>query len=221
LEKDLLEKYGRPSAEALVESALNEARILEDEDFFDIKMSVKHSSPRIMIEAYRMLADKVDYPLHLGVTEAGTPGVGTIKSAVGLGALLAAASLPPLSTALRGGPARTPSHRPALPLRLTALVPGELSRLLALLAREGLRAERLAAVLRSRRVVARTRSPVAATAASSPSTPTPATAAVLLSELRRHRALLALVHRTGTGIARRLCRRRGLASALGLVLGAL
>ena len=65
LEKDLLAKYGRPTAEALVESALNEARILEDEDFFDIKISVKHSNVREMIEAYRMLAEACDYPLHL------------------------------------------------------------------------------------------------------------------------------------------------------------
>jgi (E)-4-hydroxy-3-methylbut-2-enyl-diphosphate synthase len=89
LEKDLLEKYGNPTAEALVESALNEARILEDEDFFDIKISVKHSSPRVMIEAYRQLAEKCDYPLHLGVTEAGPMPMGGVKSAVGIGTLLA------------------------------------------------------------------------------------------------------------------------------------
>jgi (E)-4-hydroxy-3-methylbut-2-enyl-diphosphate synthase len=89
LEKDLLDKYGTPTAEALVESALNEARILEDEDFFDIKISVKHSNPRVMIAAYRMLAEKCDYPLHLGVTEAGPMPMGGIKSAVGIGALLA------------------------------------------------------------------------------------------------------------------------------------
>jgi (E)-4-hydroxy-3-methylbut-2-enyl-diphosphate synthase len=89
LEKDLLEKYGNPTAEALVESALNEARILEDEDFFDIKISVKHSNPRVMINAYRMLAEKCDYPLHLGVTEAGPMPMGGVKSAVGIGALLA------------------------------------------------------------------------------------------------------------------------------------
>jgi len=89
LEKDLLEKYGAPTAEALVESALNEARILEDEDFFDIKISVKHSNPRTMIEAYRMLAEKCEYPLHLGVTEAGPMPMGGVKSAVGIGALLA------------------------------------------------------------------------------------------------------------------------------------
>jgi (E)-4-hydroxy-3-methylbut-2-enyl-diphosphate synthase len=89
LEKDLLEKHGRPTAEALVESALNEARILEDEDFFDIKISVKHSSPQEMIRAYRMLAEKCDYPLHLGVTEAGPMPMGGVKSAVGIGTLLA------------------------------------------------------------------------------------------------------------------------------------
>jgi len=89
LEKDLLAKHGAPTAEALVESALNEARILEDEDFFDIKISVKHSNPRVMIEAYRLLSAACDYPLHLGVTEAGPMPAGGIKSAVGLGTLLA------------------------------------------------------------------------------------------------------------------------------------
>src|SRR6266550_3727867 len=89
LEKELLEKYGKPTPEALVESALNEARILEDEDFFDIKISVKHSNPRVMIEAYRQLSEKCEYPLHLGVTEAGPMPLGGVKSAVGIGALLA------------------------------------------------------------------------------------------------------------------------------------
>ncbi|HEX6332282.1 MAG TPA: flavodoxin-dependent (E)-4-hydroxy-3-methylbut-2-enyl-diphosphate synthase [Actinomycetota bacterium] len=89
LEKDLLERYGAPTAEALVESALNEARILEDEDFLDVKISVKHSNPRVMIEAYRQLAEKCDYPLHLGVTEAGPMPMGGVKSAVGIGTLLA------------------------------------------------------------------------------------------------------------------------------------
>jgi (E)-4-hydroxy-3-methylbut-2-enyl-diphosphate synthase len=89
LEKDLLEKHGAPTPEALVESALNEARILEDEDFFDIKISVKHSNPAVMIEAYRQLAEKCDYPLHLGVTEAGPMPMGGVKSAVGIGTLLA------------------------------------------------------------------------------------------------------------------------------------
>jgi len=88
LEKDLLAKHGAPTAEALVESALSEARILEGEDFFDIKISVKHSNPRVMIEAYRLLSDACDYPLHLGVTEAGPMPAGGVKSAVGIGALL-------------------------------------------------------------------------------------------------------------------------------------
>ena len=89
LEKRLLEEHGRPSAEALVESALAEARILEDEDFTDIKISVKHSNPAEMVEAYRLLAARCDYPLHLGVTEAGPMPSGGIKSAVGIGTLLA------------------------------------------------------------------------------------------------------------------------------------
>src|SRR5436853_1240575 len=89
LEKDLLEKYGSPTPEALVESALNEAGILEDEDFFDIKISVKHSNARVMIEAYRQLAEKCEYALHLGVTEAGPMPLGGVKSAVGIGTLLA------------------------------------------------------------------------------------------------------------------------------------
>src|SRR6478672_2687586 len=89
LEKDLLAKYGRPTPEALVESAMHEARILEDEDFFDIKISVKHSNPAVMIEAYRQLAEACDYPLHLGVTEAGPMPLGGVKSAVGIGTLLA------------------------------------------------------------------------------------------------------------------------------------
>ncbi|MGH2629383.1 MAG: flavodoxin-dependent (E)-4-hydroxy-3-methylbut-2-enyl-diphosphate synthase, partial [Actinomycetota bacterium] len=89
LEKDLLERYGSPTPEALVESALGEARTLEDEDFTDIKISVKHSNPSVMIEAYRQLAEKCDYPLHLGVTEAGPMPMGGVKSAVGIGTLLA------------------------------------------------------------------------------------------------------------------------------------
>jgi (E)-4-hydroxy-3-methylbut-2-enyl-diphosphate synthase len=89
LEKEILERHGSPTADALVESALAEARILEDEDFFDIKISVKHSNPRVMIEAYRSLAESCDYPLHLGVTEAGPMPSGAVKSAVGIGALLA------------------------------------------------------------------------------------------------------------------------------------
>src|SRR2546427_11027766 len=89
LERDLLAKHGAPTPGALVESALNEVRILEDEDFFDIKISVKPSNPVEMIEAYRQLAEKTEYPLHLGVTEAGPLPAGGIKSAVGIGTLLA------------------------------------------------------------------------------------------------------------------------------------
>src|SRR5213596_3593896 len=88
LQKDLLATYGSPTPEALVDSALQEVRILEDEDFGDIKISVKHSSPNVMIEAYRMLAEACDYPLHLGVTEAGPMPMGAVKSAVGIGTLL-------------------------------------------------------------------------------------------------------------------------------------
>jgi (E)-4-hydroxy-3-methylbut-2-enyl-diphosphate synthase len=88
LEKELLEKYGEPCPEAMVESALTHAKILEDNDFREFKISVKASHVPTMIRAYRMLATKVPYPLHLGVTEAGTPFAGSIKSAVGMGALL-------------------------------------------------------------------------------------------------------------------------------------
>ncbi len=89
LEKDLLQKYDGPTVEGMVESGLRHIRILEDLNYPEIKISLKASDPLMMIEAYRMLADKVEYPFHLGVTEAGTPGIGSIKSAVGLGTLLA------------------------------------------------------------------------------------------------------------------------------------
>jgi (E)-4-hydroxy-3-methylbut-2-enyl-diphosphate synthase len=89
LEKDILQKNGGPTVEGMVQSGLRHIRILEDLNYPEIKISLKASDPLMMIEAYRMLSDKVDYPFHLGVTEAGTPMSGTIKSAVGLGALLA------------------------------------------------------------------------------------------------------------------------------------
>ena len=89
LDKELLRKHGGPTPAALVESALNEVKILEDEDFFNTKISVKHQNVGQMIEAYRLLAKACDYPLHLGVTEAGPPPQGTIKSSVGIGTLLA------------------------------------------------------------------------------------------------------------------------------------
>src|SRR6266850_4978732 len=89
LEKDLLEQHGGPTAEGMVESALRHIRILEECGYPEMKISLKASDPPMMIEAYRMLADQVEYAFHLGVTEAGTPSIGTIKSAVGLGTLLA------------------------------------------------------------------------------------------------------------------------------------
>ena len=89
LEKDLLEKFAGPTTEGMVESALRHIHILEELGYREIKVSLKASDPLMMIEAYRMLADKADYPFHLGVTEAGTPMTGTIKSSVGIGTLLA------------------------------------------------------------------------------------------------------------------------------------
>ncbi|HEV7826008.1 MAG TPA: flavodoxin-dependent (E)-4-hydroxy-3-methylbut-2-enyl-diphosphate synthase [Mycobacteriales bacterium] len=89
LDKRLLEKYGRPTAEALVESALWECSLFEEHGFRDIKISVKHNDPVVMINAYRQLAQRCEYPLHLGVTEAGPTFQGTIKSSVAFGALLA------------------------------------------------------------------------------------------------------------------------------------
>ena len=88
LDKDILEKYGDSVPEALVESALLEARYLEDVGFHNIKISVKHSNVPLMIESYRLLAQKVDYPLHLGVTEAGPLPGGLIKSIAGISTLL-------------------------------------------------------------------------------------------------------------------------------------
>ena len=88
LEKDLLEKYGEPCPEAMVESALNHVRILEDHDFHDVKISVKASDVFLAVAAYQGLAEACDYPLHIGVTEAGGLRMGTVKSSIGLGMLL-------------------------------------------------------------------------------------------------------------------------------------
>ncbi|AXI89040.1 flavodoxin-dependent (E)-4-hydroxy-3-methylbut-2-enyl-diphosphate synthase [Streptomyces griseoincarnatus] len=88
LDRRLLQKYGKATPEALAESALWEASLFEEHDFRDIKISVKHNDPVVMVEAYRQLAEQCDYPLHLGVTEAGPAFQGTIKSAVAFGALL-------------------------------------------------------------------------------------------------------------------------------------
>jgi (E)-4-hydroxy-3-methylbut-2-enyl-diphosphate synthase len=88
LEKHLLEKYAEPCPEALVESALEHARILEDNDFFNFKISVKASDVFLAVAAYQGLADACDYPLHLGITEAGALRGGTVKSSIGMGSLL-------------------------------------------------------------------------------------------------------------------------------------
>src|ERR671916_19800 len=88
LDKRLMKKYGRATPEALAESALWEASLFAEHDFHDIKISVKHNDPVIMVRAYELLAEQCDYPLHLGVTEAGPAFQGTIKSAVAFGALL-------------------------------------------------------------------------------------------------------------------------------------
>lgn len=89
LEKELLAKYGGPTPEALVESALGHARLLERFDFHDICVSLKSSSVPTTMRAYQLMAERYDYPLHLGVTEAGTPTLGILKSAAGIGGLLA------------------------------------------------------------------------------------------------------------------------------------
>ncbi|HWP93392.1 MAG TPA: flavodoxin-dependent (E)-4-hydroxy-3-methylbut-2-enyl-diphosphate synthase [Thermodesulfobacteriota bacterium] len=104
LEKDILKKYGSPTAEALAESAFRHAEILEDLDFRDIKISVKSTDVMKMIRAYRIIAERTDYPLHLGVTEAGTIKMGTIKSSVGIGTLLAEGIGDTIRVSLTGDP---------------------------------------------------------------------------------------------------------------------
>ena len=88
LEKDILEKYKEPCPEALVESAIRNIKILEDQDFFNLKVSVKSSDVFLSLWAYRQLSDKIEYPLHLGITEAGSFVPGSVKSSIGLGSLL-------------------------------------------------------------------------------------------------------------------------------------
>ncbi len=88
LEKELLEKYGHPTAEALVDSALGHIRLLEEQGFYDICVSMKSSSVPVTMGAYRLMDQRTDYPLHLGVTETGTAHMGVIKSAMGIGGLL-------------------------------------------------------------------------------------------------------------------------------------
>ena len=104
LEKDILEKHKHPTPEAMVESALRHIRILEDLDFHEIKISLKASDVWKTIQAYRLLAKKVDYPFHIGITEAGTIFSGTIKSAAGLGILLSEGIGDTLRVSLTGDP---------------------------------------------------------------------------------------------------------------------
>ena len=104
LEKDLLEKYGHVTPEALVESALKHVRILERYDFHDIVIYIKASSVPFSIAAYSLLSQKVDYPLHVGITEAGTVWGGTVKSAVGIGSILAMGIGDTIRVSLTGDP---------------------------------------------------------------------------------------------------------------------
>lgn len=104
LEKDLLKKYGHPSAEALVESALKHVEILEKYNFEDIIISIKSPDVPKTIEAYKLLSQKVDYPLHLGITESGIPKTGIIRSAVGIGSLLSQGIGDTIRVSLTGDP---------------------------------------------------------------------------------------------------------------------
>jgi (E)-4-hydroxy-3-methylbut-2-enyl-diphosphate synthase len=104
IEKEILAKYGEPTAEGMVESALQHARMLEKAGFEDIVLSMKASSVKLTIETYQLAAQKCDYPLHVGVTEAGLPGQGTIKSAIGIGALLAQGIGDTIRVSLTGDP---------------------------------------------------------------------------------------------------------------------
>lgn len=104
LERELLHKYGHPTAEAMVESALGHIRILEELNYREIKVSLKASDIARTVEAYRLLARQVDYPLHIGITEAGTTWAGTIKSAIGLGTLLYEGIGDTLRVSLTGNP---------------------------------------------------------------------------------------------------------------------
>ena len=104
LDKKLLEKYGKVTAEALVESAMQHVRILEALDFHDMKISLKAHDVPMTLAAYRLMSETVDYPLHLGITEAGTANTGVIKSAVGIGALLAEGIGDTIRISLTGDP---------------------------------------------------------------------------------------------------------------------
>ena len=104
LDHKLLEKYGGVTAEALVESAMEHVRILEDLDFYDMKISLKAHDVPLTLAAYRRMSERTAYPLHLGITEAGTPGTGIVKSAVGIGALLAEGIGDTIRVSLTGDP---------------------------------------------------------------------------------------------------------------------
>ena len=104
VEKELLAKYGGPTAECLVESALGHARMLEKAGFEDIVLSMKSSDVKLTIAAYRLAHERCGYPLHVGVTEAGLPGQGTVKSAIGIGALLADGIGDTIRVSLSGDP---------------------------------------------------------------------------------------------------------------------
>ncbi|HOA40420.1 MAG TPA: flavodoxin-dependent (E)-4-hydroxy-3-methylbut-2-enyl-diphosphate synthase [Halanaerobiales bacterium] len=104
IEKGILEKYGGPTAEGMVESALGHIRILEDNDFQDIVISLKATDVMMTIRAYELMAERVDYPFHIGITEAGTIWAGTIKSAVGVGALLSRGIGDTVRVSLTGDP---------------------------------------------------------------------------------------------------------------------
>jgi (E)-4-hydroxy-3-methylbut-2-enyl-diphosphate synthase len=104
LEKDILARYGHPTPEALVESAMRHISILEEMDFRDIKVSLKASSVPLTVKSYRLLAEQVDYPFHIGITEAGTLFSGTIKSAAGLGILLSEGIGDTMRVSLTGDP---------------------------------------------------------------------------------------------------------------------
>ncbi len=104
LEKKLLEKYGQPTAEAMVESALKQIKLLEKFNFRDIIISLKASEVQLTLSAYRLMADKVEYPFHVGITEAGTVKSGKIKSAVGIGAVLAQGLGDTIRVSLTGDP---------------------------------------------------------------------------------------------------------------------
>ena len=109
LEKDILQKYGSPVPEALVESAMKHVRLLTDAGFEDIVLSLKSSDVKTAVDAYRLAAKACDYPLHLGITESGLPGRGTLKSAIGIGALLLDGIGDTIRVSLTGDPISEPA----------------------------------------------------------------------------------------------------------------